>query len=161
MPADDTATSTVTSSSSYTSTQLGLIIAGASLAALGSIMWLGGGYKSAGILNERMKLRVQEVKKLLDSHVPGKNITTEELKPLAEKSASGWTAVGAFGVALVVIGAILPIISIFTLADTGTNQEKEKALSQKLGTDISTELKKRIAQEEQLLHALITDAPSR
>ncbi len=146
----ETATSTDSSSSSYTSTQLGLIIAGASLAALGSIMWLAGGYKSAGILNQRMIERVETLR----NH-------TEFKKEPGRSRAGKWTALGVFGVALVVIGTILPIISIFTLADTGTNQEKEKTLSQQLGTDISTELKKRIAQEEQLLHALITDAPRR
>ena len=169
---------TNSSSSSIAPTTLALVLSGAALACIGSIMWLAGGYEAAGIMRQKFKNQIQEVKATIATAgaptapvvATAKPMATVKGAPAVEapakvptaKGEGKWTGVSAIGVGLVVIGAILPVLSLFiTLADTNEASVNEQALSQQLGKEVSTELKERIIEESSTLQSLLKEAQIR
>ncbi len=141
-------------------------------------MWLAGGYEAAGIMRQKFKNQIQEVKATIATAgaptapvvATAKPMATVKGAPAVEapakvptaKGEGKWTGVSAIGVGLVVIGAILPVLSLFiTLADTNEASVNEQALSQQLGKEVSTELKERIIEESSTLQSLLKEAQIR
>jgi hypothetical protein len=168
-----TATTAISSSGSSNATRnLTLTVVGASLAAIGSVMWLYGGYQAITITNTRRKFELNQLHeelKNIKAGQPGevaRRINTTRELPLGTRSvptaaeitktakgktsASKWTVLAIAGVALTVVGVIVPLLTNLNLAGLTDQQKHESDLNERLG-QVASSLEASIDNEYQAL----------